>query len=93
MRYVADARLDDRLLIVNLGRDVHRPSIADPLVAPPLDFEWEACWSSEDAAYGGRGTPPLWSSGEWNIPGESAVVLRPGERRLAPRRGIRRRTA
>jgi maltooligosyltrehalose trehalohydrolase len=93
LRYVADARLDDRLLIVNLGRDVHRPSIADPLVAPPLDFEWEACWSSEDAAYGGRGTPPLWSSGEWNIPGESAVVLRPGERRLAPRRGIRRRTA
>ncbi|HEX3704539.1 MAG TPA: malto-oligosyltrehalose trehalohydrolase [Vicinamibacterales bacterium] len=93
LRYVADARVDDRLLVVNLGRDVRRPSIADPLVAPPLDFEWDVCWSSEDAAYGGRGTAPLWSSGEWNIPGESAVVLRPRERRLSPRRGIRRRTA
>jgi maltooligosyltrehalose trehalohydrolase len=65
---------DDRLLLVNLGRDLERRSIPDPLVAPPQGRSWALLWSSEDPAYGGGGTPPI--EGEaWRIPGHAAVVL------------------
>ena len=69
---------EDRLLIVNLGRDHNPSSIADPLMAPPRDRRWAVLWSSEDPRYGGTGTPPIDFSKGWHIPGHTAVVLTVG---------------
>jgi maltooligosyltrehalose trehalohydrolase len=93
LRFFTDDHADDRLLVVNLGGDVCRTGFADPLLAPPLGRDWEVRWSSEHARYGGGGTPALWPNGSWNIPGESAIVLQPSERRQPRPPGKRRRTA
>ena len=50
---------DDRLLMVNLGIDLHLDPAPEPLLAPPADSEWRTLWSSEDPKYGGIGTPRL----------------------------------
>jgi len=62
-------RWPDRLLIVNLGRDLHLDPAPEPLLAPPKDARWELIWSSEP------GTPPLESDENWRIPAECAVLL------------------
>jgi maltooligosyltrehalose trehalohydrolase len=93
LRFFAENHADDRLLIVNLGADLTRPSIADPLVAPPLDSDWAIAWSSEDASYDGTGVADLWPDGVWSIPGESATVLAPGPRREPFAPPHKRRTA
>jgi maltooligosyltrehalose trehalohydrolase len=67
----------DRLLLVNLGRDLHVDPAPEPLLAPPEHMRWKTLWSSEDPRYGGSGTPPLESEDNWRIPGEAAVVLTP----------------
>jgi maltooligosyltrehalose trehalohydrolase len=71
----------DRLLLVNLGRDLHLVPAPEPLLAPPEDRRWEILWSSEDPEYGGSGAPPPEDEEEgWRIPGHAAVVLRPKEK-------------
>ncbi len=70
----------DRLLIVNLGADVHLKPAPEPLLAPPVECQWEVVWSSEDPRYGGTGTPPLETTENWLIPGHAAVILKPGIR-------------
>lgn len=74
LRFFGDSG-DDRLLLVNFGRDLERRSIADPLVAPPEGRQWRLLWSSEDPAYGGGGTPPVETPERWRLPGHAAVVL------------------
>jgi maltooligosyltrehalose trehalohydrolase len=95
LRFFTEDHRDDRLLLVNLGVDIDRPSIPEPLLAPPLDTDWTVRWSSEDPTYGGTGTPDLWPRDCWHLPGETAIVLAPGARRTAPAptRARRRRTA
>jgi maltooligosyltrehalose trehalohydrolase len=73
---------DDRLLVVNLGRDLHLDPAPVPLLAPPAGAAWEVLWSSEDPRFGGSGTPPLDTVDNWRIPGHAAVVLAP--RALGP---------
>lgn len=68
---------DDRLLLVNLGVDLHLDPAPEPLLAPPEDRRWVTLWSSEDPKYGGTGTPPLDTEQNWRIPGQTAVVLKP----------------
>ncbi len=34
-------------------------------------------WTSDDARYGGCGTPILEDEGNWLLPGETTVYLRP----------------
>lgn len=68
---------DDRLLLVNLGRDLRLASVSEPLLAPPVGRSWQMQWSSEDPRYGGAGTPPLEAKDGWRIPGHAAVALRP----------------
>jgi maltooligosyltrehalose trehalohydrolase len=68
---------DARLLLVNLGRDLHLDPAPEPLLAPPEGLSWELLWSSEDTRYGGRGTPPPESDENWRIPGHAAIVMRP----------------
>jgi maltooligosyltrehalose trehalohydrolase len=68
---------DDRLLVVNLGRDLPMESAPEPLLAPPQNRAWTILWSSEDPRYGGSGTAPLEDAENWHMPGHAAVVLRP----------------
>ena len=64
-----------RLLIINLDIDIHLPSIAEPLIAPPTECVWQTLFSSEDSRFGGFGAHPLESADGWTIPAESATVL------------------
>jgi len=93
LRFFADAPADERLLIVNLGAELNRPSFAEPLLAPPLSFEWQVQWSSGDPKYGGLGTPDLWPDGTWSIAPETAIVCHPASLRPRTRGPVRRRTA
>jgi maltooligosyltrehalose trehalohydrolase len=68
---------DDRLMLVNLGRDIHLQIEAEPLLAPPGGRKWEKMWSSEDAEYGGGGTGSIICDDGWHIPADSTIVLRP----------------
>ncbi len=76
LRFFADDGAD-RLLIVNLGRDLHLPQAPEPLLAPPESRHWQLHWSSENIKYGGTGTPPLEGEDNWRIPAEAAVLLVP----------------
>jgi maltooligosyltrehalose trehalohydrolase len=68
---------DDRLLLVNMEVDLHLDPAPEPLLAPPAGHTWEILWSSEDPAYGGSGTPSVYSAENWWLPGQAAVVMRP----------------
>ncbi len=65
----------DRLLVVNLGRDLHLDPAPEPLLAPPEGRCWAVYWSSEDSRYGGLGTPPLETEEGWRLPGQAAVLV------------------
>jgi maltooligosyltrehalose trehalohydrolase len=68
----------DRLLLVNLGRDLVLHEAPEPLLAPPEGKSWAVRWSSDDWAYGGSGfAAPESDERVWRIAGESAVVLVP----------------
>jgi maltooligosyltrehalose trehalohydrolase len=75
LRYAGNAG-DDRLLVINLGRDLDLTPVPEPLLAPPKGGRWETQWSSEAVGYGGLGTRPLRPHSTWHIPGEAAVLLR-----------------
>jgi maltooligosyltrehalose trehalohydrolase len=68
---------DDRLLCVNLGRDLILPTIAEPLLAPLEKTRWSLVWSSDAVRYGGGGTPALNPAEGWTLPGHAAVVFGP----------------
>lgn len=77
LRWLAGADRE-RLLIVNLGRDLHLDPAPDPLLAPPHGFErWTIHWTSEAPLYGGSGTPEADTEENWKIAGHSAIVLKP----------------
>jgi len=85
LRFFTPDHKEDRVLVVNLGADMNRTSIAEPLLAPPAGSEWLIRWSSEDPAYGGGGTSDIQPDSQWFFPAESAVVLAPGPlRRVRP---------
>ena len=67
---------DDRLILVNLGRDLNWSPAAEPLLAPPPQTTWLTSWSSEEPEYGGAGTRAA-DSKDLVIPGNSATVLVP----------------
>lgn len=72
----SDGARHDRLLLVNLARDLHwRPS-AEPLVAPVPNRNWKIMFSSEDPQYGGSGTALL-NTSDWHIPGHASIVMAP----------------
>jgi len=76
----------DRLLLVNLGRDLALERVPQPLLAPLTGMRWEVLWSSEDPRYGGSGAPsPEDEEGCWRLPGQAAVVMRLVERKKEKR--------
>jgi maltooligosyltrehalose trehalohydrolase len=68
---------DDRLLCLNLGRDLALPTVAEPLLAPPSGSRWSLLWTSEAARYGGGGTPEFDPADGWVLPGHAALVFGP----------------
>jgi maltooligosyltrehalose trehalohydrolase len=66
---------DDRLLVVNLGVELDRPVLPEPLSAPPAGHRWVPRWSSQDPLYGGGGTPAIILDIGWRLPAESAVLF------------------
>jgi maltooligosyltrehalose trehalohydrolase len=67
----------DRLLLVNVGADLHLDPAPEPLLAPPEGLRWKVLWSSEDPGYGGCGTFPPDTEDNWRIPGNAAIALSP----------------
>jgi maltooligosyltrehalose trehalohydrolase len=65
----------DRLLVVNLGRDVDLLPGPEPLLAPPMGQCWQVLFSTDDPRYGGPGVVPAWSDKTWRLPGASAQLL------------------
>jgi maltooligosyltrehalose trehalohydrolase len=80
LRYAAAHPAEERLLVVNLGRDIVAASFPEPLVAPPDQHDWTMRWSSQAGAYGGYGAYDIVTADGWRIPGHSATVLAPVER-------------
>ncbi|HXK60914.1 MAG TPA: alpha-amylase family glycosyl hydrolase, partial [Acidobacteriota bacterium] len=68
---------DDRLLIINLDRDIELKPAPEPLLAPPENCDWELIWSSESPEYGGSGVLPFNGLQEVRVPGQAALVLKP----------------
>jgi maltooligosyltrehalose trehalohydrolase len=76
LRFFAETgHQDDRVLLLNFGRDLSLRRAIDPLLATPGPGAWRVLWSSEDPRYGGQGTPPVVSEEGIRCPGEAAVVL------------------
>jgi maltooligosyltrehalose trehalohydrolase len=75
LRYFAEDN-DDRLLVVNLGRQYLLEPAPEPLLAPPLGFEWERVWSSELPNYGGPGEVTVVTQESWTLPAEATVAFR-----------------
>ncbi len=69
----------DRLLLINMGRDLLLSPVPEPLLAPPWEREWRLTWSSEHPQYGGHGIVPQHQDHRWLLSGFSAVVLTPGK--------------
>ncbi|TSK06250.1 MAG: malto-oligosyltrehalose trehalohydrolase [Geobacter sp.] len=68
---------EQRLLLVNLGRELHLVPIPEPMLAPPSCCRWEILWSSEKVEFGGSGTPKLDMEKFWRLQGYASVVLVP----------------
>jgi maltooligosyltrehalose trehalohydrolase len=77
LRFFTQDVAEDRLLCVNLGPDLTRASMAEPLLALPAELDWTVHWTSEDPRYGGGGAVDVRTDGRWDLPGESAIVFAP----------------
>ena len=89
LRYFAEGN-DDRLLLVNLGDTQLLEPMPEPLLAPPLGFEWTTLWSSNAKRYGGPGITPVATQDNWTLPGEAAIALKLIPE-ITPRRKPRKR--
>jgi maltooligosyltrehalose trehalohydrolase len=76
LRYFARRAEDERLLLVNFGKQNVFSPAPEPLLAPPDGHEWEMMWNSEAPGYGGVGMLPVPNEQGWSIFAEAAVALR-----------------
>ncbi|HSK38662.1 MAG TPA: malto-oligosyltrehalose trehalohydrolase, partial [Arenibaculum sp.] len=79
LRFFGPRPRQDRLLLVNLDRDLRLEPMPEPLLAPPAGCAWEMLWTSEDPRYGGAGSPPPPPDAPWMLPGRTALLLAPSE--------------
>jgi maltooligosyltrehalose trehalohydrolase len=80
LRFFGHTPALDRLLLVNLGADLDRGPMPEPLLAPPAGHRWDVGWSSEDVKYNAAGTPALYLDEAWLFPGQAALVMVPVKR-------------
>jgi maltooligosyltrehalose trehalohydrolase len=76
LRFFSDQG-EDRLLLVNLGRDLHLDPAPEPLLAPVEGNLWRAMLATTDLKYGGCGTPQPETRDNWHIPGHATIALAP----------------
>jgi maltooligosyltrehalose trehalohydrolase len=67
---------DDRLLLINLERDLEYYPLAEPLLAPSKKGFWELIWSSDNPSYGGPGIINPCQDKGWRLPSHSAILLK-----------------
>ncbi len=67
---------NDRLLLINLGRDLDYSPLAEPLIAPSKKGFWELIWSSDDPCYGGPGVLNPFQEKGMKLPAQSAILLK-----------------
>lgn len=79
---------DDRVLLVNFGRDLPLHVAPEPLLAPPLGRTWTIAWSSDDPKYGGHGIAPLITKEGMRVPGEALLLLVRSEARPEDERRV-----
>lgn len=77
IRFFSIAPNNNRLLIINLGRDVLLSPVPEPLLAPHENYDWKLFWSSELPQYGGHGACEMSTDENWLMPGFSAALLKP----------------
>jgi maltooligosyltrehalose trehalohydrolase len=77
IRYFSTVSNQDRLLVVNLGRDFLLSPVPEPLLAPHENHDWTLGWSSEYPQYGGHGACDVSTHDDWLMPGFSAALLTP----------------
>jgi maltooligosyltrehalose trehalohydrolase len=82
---------NDRLLVVNLGRQQRLEPAPEPLLAPVLGFEWERVWSSELPKYGGPGEVAVVTQDSWILPAEATVAFRLVPEKAPRKKPMRRR--
>ncbi len=75
LRYFTNKSVNDRLLVINYGKDLKLIPNPEPLLAPPLHCHWKLLWHSEDPSYEGDGIAPLNVKKIWNIRGQTAYFL------------------
>lgn len=67
-----------RLILMNLGIEMHLAPIPEPMLAPPQGHRWDQLWTSEKVEYGGSGTPARLDTDRFfRVQGNAAVVLHP----------------
>ncbi len=67
---------DDRLLLMNLERDLEYYPLAEPLLAPTKKKSWELIWSSDNPCYGGPGILHPCQENGWKLPAHTAILLK-----------------
>lgn len=75
VRYITETSADQRLLLLNLGRDLNIGVVAEPLLAPPAGRKWVLQWSSEHPDYGGAGRRPFDTDQFSVLPSDTAILL------------------
>ncbi|RYZ37316.1 MAG: malto-oligosyltrehalose trehalohydrolase [Myxococcaceae bacterium] len=75
LRYAGSEQEGDRLVLLNLGTGLDSEPCPEPLLAPPSGRSWRLLLSSDQARYGGMGTPPIPEDGRLPLPGQTALVL------------------
>ena len=75
VRFTTDAPEDQRLLLVNLGRDLPMAVVAEPLLAPPPGRRWILEWSSEHPDYDGSGRRAVDPDAFWILSADTALVF------------------
>jgi maltooligosyltrehalose trehalohydrolase len=76
LRFMTDDG-NDRLVLVNLGRDLDLIHAPEPLLAPPFQHDWRVVLSTEEPRFGGSGQAPLDAVPYLRAPGHAALVLAP----------------
>lgn len=75
IRYITETSADQRLLLLNLGRDLNIGVVAEPLLGPPAGRKWVLQWSSEHPDYGGAGRRPFDTDRFSVLPSDTAILL------------------
>ena len=79
LRYLGLTSLDDKLLIINMGKDTRPGPVPEPLIAPPEGARWKLEWYSEDPHYGGNGISPIYQNEALILTGHTAFFMSAGQ--------------